>query len=81
MGIYGRQLVSVKVAKLQVATMSVVRTKEAEDNEIEHLRHDLRQVQVRAPELMCICIYIIYIKEIVISTSHLFQVSKHIICI
>ena len=58
MGVYGRQLVSVKVAKLQVAAMSVVRTKEAEDSEIEHLRHDLQQVQVREPELVCMYMYI-----------------------
>ena len=47
---YGKQHVKVEMAKLQVTMMSVLRTKEAEvgekDNEIEHLRHDLQQVEV-----------------------------------
>ena len=48
---YGSQHVKVEIAKLQVTMMSVLRTRETEvgekDNEIEHLRHDLQQVQVR----------------------------------
>ena len=48
---YGSKHVKVEIAKLQVTMMSVLRTRETEvgekDNEIEHLRHDLQQVQVR----------------------------------
>ena len=48
---YGRQEVKVEMAKLQVTMMSALRTRETEvgekDCEIEHLRHDLQQVQVR----------------------------------
>ena len=40
------QHVKVEMARLQVAMMSVLRTRETKDNEIEHLQHDLRQVQV-----------------------------------
>ena len=47
---YGTQHVTVEIAKLQVAMMSVLRTKKAEDGEIKHLRRDLQQVQVRAPK-------------------------------
>ena len=48
---YGRQEVKVEMAKLQVTMMSALRTRETEvgekDREIEHLQHDLQQVQVR----------------------------------
>ena len=47
---YGTQHVTVEIAKLQVAMMSVLRTKKAEDGEIKHLRRDLQEVQVRAPK-------------------------------
>ena len=50
---YGKQHVKVEMAKLQVAMMSVLRTKETEveekDNEIEHLQQELQQIQVKAP--------------------------------
>ena len=39
---YGRQHVKVEMARLQVAMMSVLET----DEEIQHLQHDLQQVQV-----------------------------------
>ena len=56
---YGsRQLVKVEMAKLQEAMMSVFSLRETEmgekDGEIEHLRHDLQQAQVRA----YICIFL-----------------------
>ena len=45
-GTYGSsQQVKVEIAKLQVAMMSVLETG---GSEIEHLRHDLQQVQVKA---------------------------------
>ena len=43
---YGSRQMKVEMARLQVAMMSVLRTREAGDDEIEHLQHDLRQVQV-----------------------------------
>ena len=43
---YGSQQVKVEMARLQVAMMSVLRTRETNDDEIEQLQHDLRQVQV-----------------------------------
>ena len=43
---YGRQQVKVEMARLQVAMMSVLRTREKNDDEIEQLQHDLQQVQV-----------------------------------
>ena len=43
---YGRQQAMVEMARLQVAMMSVLRTRERKDNEIEHVQHDLQQVQV-----------------------------------
>ena len=50
---YGKQHVKVEMAKLQVAMMSVLRTRETEveekDNEIEHLQQELQQIQVKAP--------------------------------
>ena len=53
----GKQ-VKVEIAKLQEAMMSVLRTRETEvgekDDEIEQLRHDLRQVQVGA----CTCSFL-----------------------
>ena len=59
---YGKQHVKVEMAKLQVAMMSVLRTKETEmeekDNEIEHLQQELQQIQVKAPAaLWCQQIY------------------------
>ena len=59
---YGRQQVKVEMAKLQVAMMGVFRMRETEvgekDGEIEQLRHDLQQVQVRA----CTCCFLYYSK-------------------
>ena len=43
-GTCGSQQVKVEMAKLQVAMMSLLET----GSEIEHLRHDLQQVQVKA---------------------------------
>ena len=43
---YGRQQVKVEMARLQVAMMSLLRTRKTKDNEIEHVQQDLRQVQV-----------------------------------
>ena len=42
-GTHGRQQVKVEMARLQVAMMSLLET----DGEIEHLQHDLQQVQVQ----------------------------------
>ena len=47
-----------KFPKLQVAMMSVLETEmEEKSGEIEHLRHELRQVQVRVPVATCIDIF------------------------
>ena len=43
-GTYGSQQMKVEMAKLQVAMMSLLET----GSEVEHLRHDLQQVQVKA---------------------------------
>ena len=43
---YGSKQVKVELARLQLAMMSVLRTRETKDDEIEHLQHDLQQVQV-----------------------------------
>ena len=56
------QQVKVEMAKLQVAMMSVLRMRETEvgekDGEIERLRHDLQQVQVRT----CTCSFRVCVK-------------------
>ena len=46
--LYSRQQVKVEMGRLQLAMMSLLET----DSEIEHLRHDLLQVQVITA---CIC--------------------------
>ena len=43
-GTYGRQQMKVEMARLQVAMMNLLET----GSEIEHLQHDLQQVQVKA---------------------------------
>ena len=59
-GTHGRQQVKVEMAKLQVTMMSVLEAEVGEkDGEIEHLRHDLQQLQVRvAPVAFCVNIYL-----------------------
>ena len=56
---YGSQQMKVEVAKLQVAMMSVFSLRETEvgekDGEIERLRRDLQQVQVRASTCCFLC--------------------------
>ena len=48
-----------EMAKLQVAMMSLLEAEVGEDGEIERLRHDLQQVQVRvAPVAFCVNIYL-----------------------
>ena len=55
-----------EIARLQVAMMSVLRVRETEmgekDGEIEQLRRDLQQVQVRA----CTCSFLCYTYNYVI---------------
>ena len=48
--IYGAYKFKVEMAKLQVAKMNMLETEMREkDDEIDHLRRDLRQVQVKKP--------------------------------
>ena len=59
-GTHGRQQVKVEMAKLQVTMMSVLEAEVGEkDGEIERLRHDLQQVQVRALSPAAFCVNII----------------------
>ena len=59
-GTHGRQQVKVEMAKLQVTMMSVLEAEVGEkDGEIERLRHDLQQVQVRALPPAAFCVNII----------------------
>ena len=54
-----RQQVKVEMAKLQVAMMSLLEAEVGEDGEVECLRHDLHQVQVRvAPIAFCVNIHL-----------------------
>ena len=60
---YGRKLVRAEMARLQVAMMAMLKMEETEvgdkDSEIEHLRHHLQQVQVKAPiQLLYIIVYL-----------------------
>ena len=53
-----RSQIKGKFAKLQVAMMSVLETEiEEKDSEIERLRRDLWQVQVKVPVALCITQY------------------------
>ena len=55
-GRHGRQQVKVEMAKLQVTMMSVLEAEVGEkDGEIECLRHDLQQVQVRVTPVPLLC--------------------------
>ena len=55
-GTHSRQQVKVEMARLQVAMMSVLEAEVREkDGEIERLRRDLQQVQVRAYTCCFLC--------------------------
>ena len=56
-GTYGRQQMKVEIARLQVGMMSLLEAEVGEkDGEIERLRHDLQQLQVRvAPSCSFLC--------------------------